>query len=56
MPHLPFTLLLALLISGATACLGNRPTRQRIHHASYVFLSCTIAVLAGSWIMYWIHG
>lgn len=56
MPHLPFTLLLAVLISAATAWLGNRPARQRLYHATYVFLSCMIAVLAGSWIMYWIHG
>jgi hypothetical protein len=56
MPHLSFTLLLAILISAATALLGDRPARDRVYHAAYLVLSCVVATLAGSWIMYLIHG
>jgi hypothetical protein len=54
--HPAFTLLLAALVSGATALPGNRPTRDRACAAAYTFVSCTFIVLAGSWAMYWIHG
>lgn len=56
MSHLPFTLLLAVLISAATALLGNRAVRERVYHAAYLVLSCLIATVAGSWMMYLIHG
>ena len=56
MSHFPFTLLLAVLISAATALLGNRSVRDRVYYAAYLLLSCLIATLAGSWIMYLIHG
>lgn len=56
MPHLTWTLLLALLISAATAMTGDRATRERVCAAAYTFLSCTLMVFAGSWLMYWIHG
>jgi len=56
MSHFPFTLLLAVLIAVATALLGNRSARDRVYHAAYLVLSCLIATLAGSWIMYLIHG
>jgi len=55
-PHLTFTLLLAVLISAATALPGDRAARQRLGAAAYTFLSCTLTVLAGGWLMYWIHG
>jgi hypothetical protein len=54
--HLTFTLLLTILISAATAMTGDRPSRDRAGAAAYTFLSCTIIVFAGSWVMYWIHG
>jgi hypothetical protein len=56
MPHLTWTFLLALLISAATAMTGDRATRERAGAAAYTFLSCTLMVFAGSWLMYWIHG
>jgi hypothetical protein len=56
MSHLPFTLLLALLMSAATALRGNRSARDRVYHAVYLMLSCLIATVGGSWIMYLIHG
>jgi hypothetical protein len=56
MSHLPFTLLLTVLISAGTALLGNRSARDRVYHAVYLVFSCLMATLAGSWIMYLIHG
>jgi hypothetical protein len=56
MSHLAFSLLIAVLISVATALVGNRPARERVYHAAYQLLSCVIAIVAGSWIMYLIHG
>jgi hypothetical protein len=55
-PHLTWTLLLAILVSGATALPGDRAARDRVCAAAYTFLSCTLIVFAGSWLMYWIHG
>jgi hypothetical protein len=54
--HLTWTLLLTALIAAATALPGDRPTRDRACAAAYTFLSCTLIVFAGSWLMYWIHG
>jgi hypothetical protein len=54
--HLLWTLLLTVLLSAATAMTGDRPTRDRACAAAYTFLSCTFIVVAGSWVMYWIHG
>jgi hypothetical protein len=54
--HLAWTLLLTILVSAATAMTGHRPTRDRVCAAAYTFLSCTIIVFTGSWLMYWIHG
>ena len=56
MSHLAYSLLLALMLSGALAALGKRSRRERLCVASYTFLCCTFATLAGSWGMYWIHG
>jgi hypothetical protein len=54
--HLTWTLLLTILISAATAMTGDRPIRSRACAAAYTFVSCTIIVFTGSWLMYWIHG
>jgi hypothetical protein len=48
MSHLTYTVLFAALISGATGLSGKR--------TAYTFLSCMGAVVAGSWVMFWIHG
>ena len=56
MSHLTWTLLLAVLVSGATALPGDRTTRHRACAAAYTFLSCTLIVFGGSWLMFWIHG
>ena len=54
--HPSGTLLVALLISAATAMTGDRTAGDRTCAAAYTFLSCTCIVFAGSWVMYWIHG
>jgi hypothetical protein len=56
MPHLEFTLLLAVLLSVGLASLGKRSRRERLCAATYTFLCCVAATVAGSWGMYWIHG
>ena len=56
MSHLTWTLLLAVLLSAATALPGDRPTRDRACAAAYTFVSCTLIVFGGSWLMFWIHG
>jgi hypothetical protein len=56
MPHLAFTLLTAALLSAAMSFLGSRPLIERLYAAVYIFLSCVAATVAGSWMMYWIHG
>jgi hypothetical protein len=56
MSHPTWTVLMALMVSGATALTGTRPARERIFAAAYTFVSCTLIVFAGSWLMYRIHG
>ena len=56
MPHLEFTLLAAVLLSVGMALLGNRSPRERLYAATYIFLCCAAATVAGSWGMYLIHG
>jgi hypothetical protein len=55
MPHFEFTLLLAVLLSAMVSLTGDRMRRERIGHASYVFLSAILTVIAGSWIMRFIE-
>jgi len=56
MPHLPITFLLAGLTAGASALPGTRAGRERGYHAVYLFVASVAAIVAGSWIMYLIHG
>jgi hypothetical protein len=56
MPHLTFTLLVALLLSLAMALIGNRSLRDRLYEAIYLLLCCAVTTLVGSWAMYLIHG
>ncbi len=55
MTHPLYTLLMASLVSGATALLGQRTARERVYYGVYTFLSCTVAVVAGGWLMYLVH-
>lgn len=56
LPHLVLTALCALAISAIVALLGNRSRRERAYHAAWLFGSCVVCVVAGSWLMYLIHG
>jgi hypothetical protein len=50
------TIVLAPAISAVVATLGRRTMRERLSHACWLFVSCVASVIAGSWIMYLIHG
>ncbi len=56
MPHLVLTVLFALAISGIVALLGKRSGRDRAYHAGWFFVCSMASVVAGSWIMYLVHG
>jgi hypothetical protein len=56
MSHPMFSLLIAAAIATGLAFLDNRTTRQRIYHAVYIFLCCTLGVVAGGWFMHLLHG
>jgi hypothetical protein len=56
MPHSDFTLFAAAVLATGLALLENRTVRQRIYHAVYMFLCCTLAVVAGGWLMHLVHG
>ena len=48
MPHLEFTLLMAVLLSVAMTLLNNRTLRERLYVATYLFLCCALATIADS--------
>jgi hypothetical protein len=56
MSHVTFTLLMALLISGAVALPGDRSGRERVYSAAYTFLVCVASIVGGGWLMYLVHG
>jgi hypothetical protein len=56
MPHPAFTILFAAIVSGAICLTESRTAAELLNRANYVFLSCIVAVAAGAWIMFWIHG
>jgi hypothetical protein len=55
-PHLAWTLLLAVLIALAAALPGDAAPRERACRAAYTFFSSVTVVIAGGWLMYFIHG
>jgi hypothetical protein len=55
-PHLVFTALLAAIVAGVIAILGRRTMRERLLHSAWVFACSLASVVAGSWVMYLIHG
>jgi hypothetical protein len=54
--HPVFSLLTAALIATGIALTENRSVRERVNHAIYMFLCCTLAVVGGGWLMFLIHG
>lgn len=49
-------MLFAILIAAVEALLGKRTPRERLYRAAYVFASCMVAIVAGGWVMFLIHG
>jgi hypothetical protein len=56
MSHLTYTILFGALVSGAIGLTSNGAGAARFYRTAYVFLSCMVTVVAGGWIMFWIHG
>jgi hypothetical protein len=56
MPHLIFTMLTGLLLAAAMSALDNRSPRERLRVLARVFAQCMIAIVAGGWLMHFIHG
>jgi hypothetical protein len=56
MPHLVLTALFALGMSGIIAALGKRGRRERAYYAGWFFVCSIASAVAGSWIMYAVHG
>jgi hypothetical protein len=56
MPHPWFTLLIALLLAVAMAAGEQRPWRGRFAVGVRTLMGCAAAVVAGGWLMRWIHG
>ena len=56
MSHLSYTLLMAVLISGAVAVPGDRSAREKVYAATYTFLACMVSISAGGWFMRLVHG
>ena len=55
-PHLLFAALLALIVAGSVALFDKRTIRERLLHSAWFFTCSMGAVVAGSWVMYFIHG
>lgn len=56
MSHLAFTILTALLLAAAMSAIGNRSPRERLRAAGRAFAECMVAIVAGGWLMHFIHG
>ena len=56
MTHLMYTLFLAILLASAMALVGQRGGRERVYLGIYWFCSAMATVVAGAWIMHWVHG
>lgn len=55
-PHLVLTVLFALVIAGVVTMLDKRSRREKMCHGSWVFVCSIASVVAGSWVMYLVHG
>jgi hypothetical protein len=55
-PHLVFAALLALAVSAIVGLLGKRTRRERLLHSAWFFTCSMASVIAGSWLMFLIHG
>ena len=56
MSHIAFTVFLAVLLAAALAFIGDRTGRERVYLGVYWFCSTMATVVAGAWLMHWVHG
>ena len=56
MAHPWFSLLTAGLLAVTLAADGVRTARERVAVALRTLVGCAAAVVAGGWLMRWIHG
>jgi hypothetical protein len=56
MSHLAMTVLCATGMAAVAAVPGKRPLRARVVYSSYLAAMGVASVIAGSWVMHWIHG
>jgi hypothetical protein len=56
LPHLVLTVLLAAVLGVVGALLERRGRRNRVYYAIWIFSTWTAVVIAGSWVMFLIHG
>jgi len=54
--HPLFTCIAAVLLSFALATIDRRDARERLYVGVRTFLCCVTSVVAGGWLMRWIHG
>ena len=54
--HPLFTCIAAVLLSLALAMIDRRDARERLYASFRTFLCCVMSVVAGGWLMRWIHG
>lgn len=55
-PHPAVTIVAALIVAGVAGLLGHGSGRARVNYAGYLAICCVTAVVAGSWLMRWLHG
>ena len=55
-PHLLFAALLAIAVSVIVGFLGKRKRSERVLHSVWFFTCSVASVIAGSWLMRFIHG
>jgi len=56
MTHLAFTVFFAMLLAAAMALVGRRAGRECVYLGVYWFCCALATVVAGAWIMHWLHG
>ena len=56
MSHPMFTLAASVALAAALAAVEDRTPRERAYVAARVFCGCVLAVFAGGWMMFFIHG
>ena len=56
MPHPLRVVMAAVVLSILAALLGRRTIRQRLAYSTYLLVTSIGVVIAGSWVMHFMHG